>query len=110
VRTTKTKTVRVLIYPVDESPRSEMVEPELTTLQSLVSGYIEVVGLKRLPDGGSIDLVCNEEGRLIPLPPNRYVPGVDFIRGQFLIVRHDAEGELASLSKRDVALLKGELP
>jgi len=104
------KRVRVLIYPVGENPREERIASDLQTLQGLVGGYIEIVTLERTPDGGSLGLVCNEEGWLIPLPPNRRVPGVDLIAGQFLIVRHDAEGELMSLSGSDIARWRERIP
>jgi hypothetical protein len=93
--------IRVLIYPVGEPPREVVIDSDLSAFQKVVGGYIEVVGLACLPSGGTIDLICNEEGLIYGLPFNRYVDGHRIV-GQFLIMRHNSEGEPSSLSPVDV--------
>ena len=56
------------------------VENTLEALQQEVGGYIEVV---TLPYGAA--LICNEEGRILGLPDNGRVCGVDFV-GTILVV------------------------
>ena len=68
----------------------------LEALHAAVGGYVEAVSL----DYG-VCLLCNEEGKLIGLPPNRQV-GNDIIAGTFLIVG-EADGEFRSLSDADAA-------
>lgn len=56
------------------------IDNTLEALQQEVEGYIEVV---TLPYGAA--LICNEEGRILGLPDNGRVCGVDVV-GTVLIV------------------------
>lgn len=56
------------------------IDNTLKSLQTEVSGYIEVI---TLPYGAA--LICNEEGRILGLPDNGRVCGVDVV-GAVLIV------------------------
>ena len=58
----KEKNIRVIIVEPIKEPREAYIENELHTLQKNVGGYIECISLT---DG--IDLVLNEEGKLIGL-------------------------------------------
>lgn len=93
------KKVRVLVIAPNKSPEVQEIVPDLETMQKLVDGYIEMV-----PYGSNgVDLVCNEEGKLNGAEPNRPVwGGRDVIFGQFLLVRHDAEGNCIGLSDQDI--------
>ena len=62
------------------APEVIEVENTLKALQDEVGGYIEVV---TLPYGAA--LICNEEGRILGLPDNGRVCGVDVV-GTVLIV------------------------
>ncbi len=78
-------------------PSEEITMPNtLKAFQAAVGGYIEVLDL-----GGDALLVCNEEGKLMGLPPNRRI-GDDVIAGTFLIAG-SADGEFCSLSDEDAA-------
>lgn len=61
---------------------SEIIEVEntLKALQREVSGYIETVTI-----ASDAVIICNEEGRILGLPDNCRVCGVDFV-GTVLIV------------------------
>lgn len=62
------------------APEIIEVENTLEALQQEVGGYIEAV---TLPYGAAI--ICNEEGRILGLPDNGRVCGVDFV-GTILVV------------------------
>lgn len=86
-------------YPVD-------VEDSLQSLQNEVDGFIEVVyPLKDEP----IAIICNEEGKLLNLEPNRTLYDdqgypLDVICGTFLVVGLE-EDHFTSLDQRQIHLL-----
>jgi len=91
--------ILVLMFPVGEKPQKRYIEDNLQAMQDSVGGFIEYVFLEE-----GIGLVCNEEGKLQNLPPNRHIEEIDdVIRGPFLISRHDAAGEATDLTDADIA-------
>lgn len=62
------------------APEIIEVENTLKALQREVSGYIETVTI-----ASNAVIICNEEGRILGLPDNCRVCGVDFV-GTVLIV------------------------
>ena len=50
-----------------KSPRTEEINGDLKSMQSVVGGYIQAI----YPFEESIALICNEEGKLLNLPFNR---------------------------------------
>lgn len=68
------------------------IKNELKEMQELVGGYIETV--RFLPDG--LTIVCNEEGRLIPLERN-----ILDIYGTFFIVGVEGD-EFRSLTDNEM--------
>lgn len=84
--------MKAVICKVWKAPAVVEVDNELHALQRLVGGHIEVVPYSQ---DGKILLVCNEEGRLLELEPNRNVLlGEKYeqaIFGDFLLV--GARGE-----------------
>lgn len=78
---------------------------ELETLQKAVSidapevGLIEIIEIGNALgyQGENVCLLCNEEGKLLNLTPNRRV-GRDIICGTFYITGQNKDGDLASLS------------
>lgn len=60
-------------------PRSVWVTNSLANLQNAVGGLIETVTL-----GSDLAVICNEEGRLLGLPHNCAMCGVDFC-GEIII-------------------------
>lgn len=81
---------------------------ELKALQAFVGGRIEVIHIDDL------DVIINEEGKLIELPPNRiWVTDqekvLDILRGNILVVR--AEGEnFSSVRVDDIDKINQFLP
>ena len=98
------KSTEIKVLKVAPGCRPELVtiRNDLTSLQEAVSigadyrGLIEIIEL----DSDSC-LLCNEEGKLISLPPNRRFCK-DIICGVFYITGQDGEGNLASI--KDSAL------
>lgn len=84
-RTQQQKNARVLeavVVAPGRKPRVTIIANTLEGLQSIVGGYIEVVGFTE-----ENVIVCNEEGRLLGLPENRMG-----IRGTFIVLgRGDGE-------------------
>jgi hypothetical protein len=81
------------------------VKNELRDLQALVGGFIEVAPIDR---SKNILLVCNEEGKLIGLPRNRYVPiekNIDVICGNFFVCQYEGE-EFVGLAEENIAFVK----
>jgi hypothetical protein len=84
------------------------IENTLKAKQSLVGGLIQVIQINN-----EIDLICNDEGKLNRLSPNRaiYVNATDdepydFICGNCLCVRHNNEGEFTSIHEDDVKIIR----
>jgi len=98
------KIIRGLVYRVGQAPVLTEVEDSLEGLQGVVGGYIEAVHIS-----DSLALICNEEGKLIGLAPNRKL-GRDTICGDFIVLASDDEGNFVSLSDDHVKFVQGMLP
>ena len=72
--------IRVISKRPGCPPRSVWVSNTLENLQTAVGGYIETVKLAT-----DMCVICNEEGRLLGLPHNCTICGVDFV-GDILLV------------------------
>ena len=88
--------IRVVIVEPEQPPRVEIIDNTLEAKQKIVDGYIEVIGLSE-----TTDLICNDEGKLIGLLPNRRL-GNDVIAGTFLIVGANDSEYFCSLSDEDI--------
>lgn len=103
--------VRVLLYEPQEDVKETLVENELSKFQDLVGGYIECISPFNDMD---VDLICNEEGKLINLRPNRRLSDketrevYDIICGSFFLVSFDDEGNFKSLSDEQIDKIKSE--
>lgn len=89
--------MRVLIVEPMKPPREQEIAGSLATMQAIVGGLIQAV----YPFEEPIALVCNDEGKLLNLPMNRYVPEIrDVIAGTFFLCGAPPEGEnFASLTE-----------
>ena len=92
----KENMITVLKIEVGEPPKIKQIPNELRGLQHEVGGLIECVYL----DDGSI-AVCNEEGKLNGMEPNRRL-GADIICGPFFICGDTNDGDFASLSDEQI--------
>lgn len=98
----KETTITALMVEPGKAPTKCTLTNELTELQKAVSIGADYVGLIEIinvaPD---VLLLCNEEGKLIGLEPNRRI-GHDIICGVFYILGEDGNGEFASLSEENI--------
>ena len=93
--------MKVVVCRVGAEPVVEEIEPGLKAMQAVVGGYIERVQLD-----ASIDLWCNEEGRIIGLLPNRLAHanyGPQPIHGDFFIAKYDGD-ETRGLSAAELVV------
>ena len=58
--------MRVLVVEPEQRPEEKEIDDSLTAMQKIVGGLIQPIHLDN-----SVVLVCNDEGRLMDLPPNR---------------------------------------
>ena len=88
--------IKVLIVEPDQHPRIETIKNEYETMNKIVGGLIEEIHL----DDYTV-LICNEEGKLRGLQPNRQV-GQDVIVGTFFIASDQGMEELVSLQEDQI--------
>ena len=94
----KPQTIQSLMIAPNAHPQPVTLSNDLDSLQKAVSigapeqGLIEFV----YPED-NVSILCNEEGKLIGLEPNRRL-GKDILCGVFYIVAEDEEGNLVSLT------------
>lgn len=99
----KEKTIRVLKVEPLKKPEVCYLENTLEALQEAVSigaeykGLIEVIELNT-----KVCLICNEEGKLIGLPPNRRLAD-DILCGVFYVTGQNRGGNFVSLSDEQIA-------
>ena len=103
----KEKQIKVLKVAPLEKPEICYLKNKLSSLQKAVSigadyiGLIEVIGL----EDERACIICNEEGKLIGLPLNRWI-GYDIIFGVFYVIGQDENRNFISLSEEQIAYYK----
>ena len=97
--------VKILVVRPNEEPVVERLSGDYRDIQKVVDGCFQVVYYCE-PDL----LVCNEEGKLIGLEPNRIIyqgeEAIDVIHGTFFICADDEEGDFESLSDEAIDFYK----
>ena len=98
--------MKALFVGIDKYPFEIEMEDNLNNYQSLVGGNIEVLSIKER-DSRSIDIIFNEEGKLINLPLNRNIvfPDgyVEPIMGNIIIVAANLNtGDFESLTDEEI--------
>lgn len=88
------KQIKVVIVEAGKHPIIDYIGNDLKSMQEVVGGYIEEVML----DDEAV-LICNEEGKLRGLKPNRRV-GNDIIAGTFFIAGDKGYEYLVSLNDK----------
>ena len=92
----QTEEIRVLYVQPGKYPEEIKIPNTLETFQKYVCGSIESVRLDR-----DAYIICNDEGKLLPLPPNRLYGPTDFFAGPFLICGDGGE-DLISLTDSQI--------
>ena len=81
----------------------EKVENTLKTFQELVGGYIEIPFISSKLCEKGIDIIINEEGKLLNLKPSFVVMDgdklIDVIHGNVIFTSRDSYGNQKSLTK-----------
>ncbi len=91
--------IKCLLVKPYELPKEIEIDNTLEAKQKLVGGWIEQAFI---PKDESIVLICNEEGKINGMKPNRDI-GHDIIFGPFLIVGNDFEnGGYKSLTDEQI--------
>lgn len=102
----KQKKIEVLMVEPMKEPRKVILDNNLEALQTAVSigadyrGLIEIIPL----DDDAL-ILCNEEGKIIGLEPNRRLLS-DVLCGVFYVTGQDKSGNLCSLSAERMAYYK----
>lgn len=95
--------------------KEQEIENTLEALQSIVGGWIEVPYLSERFAEEEIDVVINEEGKLIGLEPQIVVVEkntnkiLDLIMGNCIFVSHNEEGDTIGLNDKQINIVKEEL-
>ena len=98
----KEQRIKVLMVEPGEHPKITYLDNNLRALQKAVSigadytGLIEILSLD-----DTTCILCNEEGKLIGLEPNRRL-GDDVLCGVFYVVDQNKHGDLTSLSEEAI--------
>ena len=91
--------IRILVIKTNEEPHQLKIPHTLEDMQNVVGGLVEYVELEH-----NVDLICNDEGKLLNLELNR-VLGNDIIAGTFFIAGQH-KGETISLSRKQIKKYK----
>ena len=94
--------IKVLALLPMEPPKVVELDYTLEAMQKFGGGNIECLPLCDL--GAEFTLVCNDEGKLLELPPNRMLwGGADYLAGSGFIAGTDSEGNMTSLTAEEIA-------
>lgn len=95
--------LKCLYVEENSLPKEIEISNSLRAKQEMVKGSIEYT---RLLEDEDVVLICNEEGKINGMAPNRDV-GYDIIFGPFLIVAENSEdGEDRSLTEEQISKYK----
>ena len=98
----KEKRIKALKVAPFLAPEVCVLDNHLRALQEAVSIGADYVGLIEIIDlDEEVCLLCNEEGKLIGLAPNRRLEN-DIICGVFYVTGQDRAGNLISLSEDQI--------
>lgn len=86
--------MKVLLVRPFEKPIVTEIGNDLQAMQEAVGGYIQAL----YPYDDEIALVCNDEGKLLRLPPNRFLKDnegkvYDIIAGDFFVCAAPSDSE-----------------
>ncbi|MCR5802978.1 MAG: DUF3846 domain-containing protein [Clostridia bacterium] len=92
--------IPVLLVDQLEEPYFTSIRSNLHEYQRIVKGNIEMISC---PDLKGIDIICNEEGKIMSLPLNRSLTDnhevYDIIAGTMILAGNDHEGETIGLTE-----------
>ena len=85
--------MRILVVEPERRPEVREIDDSLKVMQQIVGGLIQPIYLD-----DSVALVCNDEGKLMALPPNRGLRDkdgqmYDIVSGTFFLCGAPADGD-----------------
>ncbi|OQC17223.1 MAG: hypothetical protein BWX72_00442 [Firmicutes bacterium ADurb.Bin080] len=100
----ETKVKAIVKEPGKEAEIKEVII-KLESLQKIVKGMIEIIPF---PDIEGLDIILNEEGKLINLDPNILIPEYnDLAVGPIIVLGFDEDkGDHRSLSEEEIKKVK----
>ena len=99
------KMLKIVAIRCGEPPTVEEIEDTLEAEQKFVGGLIDIIPAFYPEDSLGIDMVINDEGKILCLKPNRIIwHGRDWIAGDAFLVSYDEEGNLVSLSDEQIGI------
>lgn len=97
--------MKVVLKEPGEMPKLIEIDGKLETLQELVGGNIEHVGLT-----DRLGMLCNDEGKLKGEPYNFYLAAInDNIVGNAVFIGEDGE-DFTDIDREDVKMLAHVMP
>jgi len=102
--------IKVIIIEPDEEPYIKEIYNTLKDKQEIVGGIIQCIPTF-FSETESYDFICNDEGKLLGLPLNRYIyDKQDVISGNFIVAKVDInEGEYISIDDNEIEFLMKKL-
>jgi len=91
--------LKIVVVEPNKQPYVKTIENALEQLQGIVGGKLETVPL--ILDNKLAYIICNEEGKIIPLPANRPYKW-DIIHGTFFICGLDGREDVGSLTDKQI--------
>lgn len=100
----ETEKLKVLYKEIGKKPKVLEIDDTLEAKQKIVGGLIEVVPYKN-----NMLLICNEEGKILDLPPNLKFEN-DYIAGNCFVVGDDLKNSgFKSLTKEEIRTARKDL-
>ena len=100
---TENKKIRILYKEVGKEPQIMFIDNTLEAKQKLVGGLIEVVPYE------DVLIICNEEGKLLNMPPN-LVFEYDYIAGNCFVIGDDYKNaDFKSLTDEEILKYREDL-
>lgn len=100
---TENKKIRILYKEVGKEPQIMFIENTLEAKQKLVGGLIEVVPYE------DVLIICNEEGKILNMPPN-LVFEYDYIAGNCFVIGDDYKNaDFKSLTDEEIFRYREDL-
>lgn len=100
---TENKKIRILYKEVGKEPQIMFIDNTLEAKQKLVGGLIEVVPYE------DVLIICNEEGKLLNMPPN-LVFEYDYIAGNCFVIGDDYKNaDFKSLTDEEILRYREDL-
>ena len=99
----KTGRIPVLLVDQLEEPYFTSIRNNLHEFQRIVKGNIEIISC---PDLQGIDIICNEEGKVMSLPLNRSLTDnhevYDIVAGTMILAADDKDGKTIGLTEKQL--------